>query len=979
MTQGEPAVRAHRILLPLSALAAVVHALDNGLGLTPPMGWRSWRTFGKDVSQAEMEGILTALAQPRENGTSILDLGFSDVGLDDGWQACGAGVHGSFHAANGTPTVNERFPDLEAMVEKAHELGCTAGWYANNCVCSESDFTGKGEIKTHFEGDVQALNDYGFDSVKLDHCGEFNDQDEWEKYIRRGGRTILVENCHWVGLVPRWTEDKDSLWCPFNYFRVSGDSRPDFDLMVTNLQAMPKWTEFEKPISQPGCWAYLDMLEVGNLPSFAENQAHFAAWAITSSPLILSFDLRDNAKVESMWPLISNKEIIDINQQWAGHPGTLVKSESVNMEDLLSAYAHAVECDRSDAAQLGWELRIVGMKRQVVHGDMCLDVSVAIPVGLKPCSMADPNQLFDVDASGRIMHTAFFGDTPKCLEVYGKTGPAMQLTQCYEGPPKHQRFALKDRVLADFGSPGDANFPPRCVAVREEYPLDISAHFVSWQVWAKPLADDAMAVLVLNRAANNLDAEINISEIKELFGRPTQVDEELHLRDVFKQENLGPYNGTFRTGNVPKHDSKLYVISMATGPVSKHHGFSTPEKLSVILLALLAGAGMAACWYQEKNKRSKYSLLDGGLSSDEDDMTFGERMAAGLRGESMGISISTQVGVFVVLWWTSAILVTIMVKATASTATGRSIPPFFLTFCINTTTGLFSFILASTVKGQGGPLPSPPRMQLVQIIGLGIIQGCEIGCLNKSLEFLSISERTMMQNFNVLLMMLTAQVLCLERLTCLRILAGILLVCGGMLQGWASQHQSNTETSVAHWQHIKGMLFMGSSMLLTSFKWSLIQIMTQKAPDGSYLKQMSKMQMSSRIQPITGIVCLALSFLFEFDALQDSSLYKSKQLYRVPVIATGITVIMCCELKLVEMTSAVATGVLMNLHHIPMVVAGIIFFHDTVTMESVGGFALALLGGFSYAAARYYDKAKAKVVEAGDDDEDDDDDDSAGE
>jgi hypothetical protein len=32
-------------------------------------------------------------------------------GLDDNWQACGAGVRGSFHDANGRPLVNRsRFP-----------------------------------------------------------------------------------------------------------------------------------------------------------------------------------------------------------------------------------------------------------------------------------------------------------------------------------------------------------------------------------------------------------------------------------------------------------------------------------------------------------------------------------------------------------------------------------------------------------------------------------------------------------------------------------------------------------------------------------------------------------------------------------------------------------------------------------------------------------------------------------------------------
>jgi hypothetical protein len=54
--------------------------------------------------------------------TSLVDLGFVHVGIDDGWQACGTGRmvnnKSSFHAADGTPLVNKtKFPDLKAMVD----------------------------------------------------------------------------------------------------------------------------------------------------------------------------------------------------------------------------------------------------------------------------------------------------------------------------------------------------------------------------------------------------------------------------------------------------------------------------------------------------------------------------------------------------------------------------------------------------------------------------------------------------------------------------------------------------------------------------------------------------------------------------------------------------------------------------------------------------------------------------------------------
>ena len=65
------------------------------------------------------------------------------MGLDDGWQKCGAGINGSFHDAQGDPIVDvAKFPSLGGMVAKAHRLGLKAGWYLNNCICAERGLQG---------------------------------------------------------------------------------------------------------------------------------------------------------------------------------------------------------------------------------------------------------------------------------------------------------------------------------------------------------------------------------------------------------------------------------------------------------------------------------------------------------------------------------------------------------------------------------------------------------------------------------------------------------------------------------------------------------------------------------------------------------------------------------------------------------------------------------------------------------------------
>ena len=123
----------------LQLLATLPLSNENGLARTPPLGWRSWNTFGADVNQSLIEGIMDGMVRKdrKVDGvpTSLCDLGYCDVGLDDNWQQCSTTKGGlRFHDQSGTPLVNtERFPDMAAMTAHAHKLGLTAGWRGSNC------------------------------------------------------------------------------------------------------------------------------------------------------------------------------------------------------------------------------------------------------------------------------------------------------------------------------------------------------------------------------------------------------------------------------------------------------------------------------------------------------------------------------------------------------------------------------------------------------------------------------------------------------------------------------------------------------------------------------------------------------------------------------------------------------------------------------------------------------------------------------
>jgi len=294
-------------------------AIDNGLGRTPPMGWRGWMLFGTSPSQKKLEAIFPGMVSRNRSvdgkPTSLCDLGYCSVGLDNNWQK-NAGDKYVYHDNDGNPIVNfDRFPSMANMTALAHSMGLKASWYGNNCENPEKEAP-----LAMYKGDVAALTRFGYDGIKLDGCGAEYDLDLWAKLINATGRPVMIENCHWGKTLPNAT------WCPWNFFRTSGDIGVGYSSVVKNMMATNKVAE--KNLSRPGCWGYPDNLVVGTRHwndngglTLDENYAHFGMWCIMSAPLILSLDVNNNTQMDNVWPIISNKEAIAVNQAWAGESG----------------------------------------------------------------------------------------------------------------------------------------------------------------------------------------------------------------------------------------------------------------------------------------------------------------------------------------------------------------------------------------------------------------------------------------------------------------------------------------------------------------------------------------------------------------------------------------------------------------------------------------------------------------------------------
>tara|TARA_B110000208_G_scaffold127276_1_gene154899 strand:+ start:73 stop:2331 length:2259 start_codon:yes stop_codon:yes gene_type:complete len=273
-------------------------ALDNGIALTPPRGWRSWNVFGFNIDQAKIEEVIAALIDRSRGGVSLADLGFVDVGIDAGFEECFArkvgGIQAFHDEATGYPLVNSTlFPDMRGLISKAHGLGLTVSWYGNGCSCEmgENSYVGA-EIARVMEGSARATAAYGFDGIKIDSCSQFANLTWWADVLNETGRGVVIEACLQGGIAPGMVVPGNGIQnskqrtmcegrgpgvsdCPYHVYRTSDDIYPRWDSVLNNINSVTSYLgQFEGDLrarSRPGGWAYPDMLEIGNFGCGEDN------------------------------------------------------------------------------------------------------------------------------------------------------------------------------------------------------------------------------------------------------------------------------------------------------------------------------------------------------------------------------------------------------------------------------------------------------------------------------------------------------------------------------------------------------------------------------------------------------------------------------------------------------------------------------------------------------------------------------------
>lgn len=130
---------------------------NNGVALTPPMGWSSWNTFRNTIDENLIKDIADAMKK-----TGLLEAGYNYVNLDDCWQS-------SMRTADGKLQGDlTRFPrGMKPLIEEINDMGFKVGLYTSNGTLTCEDLP----ASLYNEAtDADTLAEWGVEYFKYDFC-----------------------------------------------------------------------------------------------------------------------------------------------------------------------------------------------------------------------------------------------------------------------------------------------------------------------------------------------------------------------------------------------------------------------------------------------------------------------------------------------------------------------------------------------------------------------------------------------------------------------------------------------------------------------------------------------------------------------------------------------------------------------------------------------------------------------------------------
>lgn len=345
-----PALAGHEVA-GSSAQAAVADTAqsadngDNGLALTPPMGWNSWNSFGKQID----EGLIKQQADAMVS-SGMKDVGYEYLVVDGGWRA-------ATRDADGNMQVDlTKFPSgMKALADYVHSKGLKFGLHqpVGTTDCGGTT-PGTQSAPGGEQQDADLFASWGVDFLKYDLCryayppgATVEEQREitiaafkrMATALENTGRPILYSISEYGRYQPwQWAPEFANMW------RTTGDIYNCWDCTPppSSKRSITQIIDMNAGLAGyagPGGWNDPDMLMVGVTTLGGQNplpgqtdgltgdeaRSHFSMWAIMAAPLIAGLDL--STMSEETRQILTNGQVIAVNQDPLGAQGRRIRDD----------------------------------------------------------------------------------------------------------------------------------------------------------------------------------------------------------------------------------------------------------------------------------------------------------------------------------------------------------------------------------------------------------------------------------------------------------------------------------------------------------------------------------------------------------------------------------------------------------------------------------------------------------------------------
>ena len=564
-----------------------INSLDNGLGLTPQMGWNTWNKFRCNINQTLIRESIDALVN-----SGLDKAGYKYINLDDCWQKS--------RDKNGVILPdNETFPDgIEPLVEYAHYKGLYFGLYSDagyNTCAERPGSLGYEEI------DAATYAQWKVDYLKYDNCNN----DGSSTKIRHGkmrdallktDRPIFYSLCQWgEEEVATWASEVGNSW------RTTGDISDNWNSMISIIDENDQWYQY----AGPGGWNDPDMLEVGNGGmTLTEYKTHFALWAISKAPLLIGCDI--TKMTNDIKNILTNPEVIAINQDPLGQQGHKIKRSEVTLPEgyqptLSNSRLEIIDCDGKINQK--WYINEDGSIRNN-NQNLCIDIPNCatndITVETYTCHIGGTgcedsrNQQWSYDpVEKKIRSKMIINDIEKCLTISNRKFQSVITHLCNESDT--WEYNETEHTFKTHG---------KCLAGNVD----------ATEVWTGNLTSGNYAVLLLNRGSMSSKVQISWKElgISNSF---------VKLRDLWERKDLGEFKDRF-TAYLGSHDSLLLKVTpIKEGEETKEEEDDNDfkvENIVMIVLGAIIVIGICVFLYlfivnrkkQKKENEDNENLID---------------------------------------------------------------------------------------------------------------------------------------------------------------------------------------------------------------------------------------------------------------------------------------------------------------------------------------------------------------------------------